>query len=306
MIMIDQYMTSKANSTNVLLKMVGYGFWGLWLAAPTATSKLVLRLFFRTKSVQQKREQYVSWQSGTPFELKLHGRTLRGRYWGDGPGVLMVHGWNGHGSQFHRFITPVVERGYRAILIDGPAHGESDGSYTTYFEFTDMVRHLLRGEAGMRVEKVIAHSFGAGAVINALHKEQLSPGVALIAPAFTVEEYVQQSFQSAGFPFPLYRNLIGWLERQYGYNLGRDNPRQLLSKLSLAILLVHDRDDRVVPYDITEQFARDQSHLLLQSTEGYGHTRILQEQGAIDTVIVHLFGGEQRPVVFESMRQGLQ
>jgi pimeloyl-ACP methyl ester carboxylesterase len=206
----------------------------------------------------------------------------------------MMHGWNGRGSQFHRFVNPVVERGYRAILIDGPAHGESDGSYTTYFEFTDLVRHLLRGGAGMRVEKVIAHSFGAAAVINALHKEQLSADVALVAPALAFEEFLHESFQKAGFPFLLYRNLIGWLERHYGYNLHRDNPRRLLRKLSSDILLIHDRGDKIVPFDITEQSARDRPQLQLQATEGYGHTRILQEQDVIDVVMDYLFDQEQR------------
>jgi pimeloyl-ACP methyl ester carboxylesterase len=179
---------------------VGYLFWGFWLAAQAATSRLILRLYFRPRSVRQKPEELASWQSGTAFTVKLHGRNLRGRYWGEDPGGLMMHGWNGHGSQFHRFVNPVVERGYRAILIDGPAHGESDGSYTTYFEFTDMVRYLLRGDAGMQVEKVIAHSFGAAVVINALHKEQLSADVALVAPALAFEGFLQESFRKAGFP----------------------------------------------------------------------------------------------------------
>jgi pimeloyl-ACP methyl ester carboxylesterase len=204
----------------------------------------------------------------------------------------MLHGWNGHGSQFHRFVDPVVERGYRAILIDGPAHGESDGSYTTYFEFTDMVRHLLRGDAGMRVAKVIAHSFGAGAVINALHKEKYTLDVALIAPALALEEFVQESFQNVGIPYPLYRNIIGWLERNHGYDLQRDNPGRLLRKLTSSILLLHDRSDKIVPFSITEQSVHDRPHLLLQATQGYGHTRILQEKGAVDKVVDYLFGVE--------------
>ncbi len=249
-----------------------------------------MRLFFRPRKLRQRADEKVCWESGTRFQFQLHGRTIQGRHWGDGPGVLFVHGWDGRGSQFHKFVDSTIASGHRAIAFDGPAHGESDGSYTTYFEFTDVVRHILRGDSGMRVDKVVAHSFGAGAVINAMDKEKLAPDVVLIAPALTLEEFLQDSFQKLGFSAKLYRNLIEWLELHYHYNLRRDNPHRLLGTLSHLLLAIHDKKDKVVPHAITARMAEGYPNILLCSTDGLGHTKMLQEVETIDTVVDYLFG----------------
>ncbi len=291
--MAAQYLSPKPNSTNVLFKIAGWLFLGLWQLTPAVTGRLILRLFFRPRSLRQRPDEKAVWESGTPFILQLHGRSLSCRYWGDGPGVLFVHGWNGRGSQGHKFVEPIVAAGYRAITFDGPAHGDSQGSYTTYFEFTDVVRAFLRGEANMPVEKIIAHSFGAGAVINAMHKEKLTPDVVLVAPALTLEEYLHQSFQQYGIPFRLFDNLIKWLERRYGYQLHRDNPYRLLETLQQPLLLIHDRDDKIVPHAVSAQSVKKRPNMTLQTTQGLGHTRILQAPEAIESVMSHLIGTNQ-------------
>lgn len=300
--MSNQYFASNKNSTNVLFRAAAFILLGLWQIAPAATGRLIMRLFFRPRSLRQRPKEKAVWESGTPFTLQLHGRTLHGRYWGDGPGVLFVHGWNGRGSQCHKLVKPIVAAGYRAIAFDGPAHGDSDGRYTTYFEFSDVVRAFLRGEANMSVDKIIAHSFGSGAVINALHKEKRSLDVVLIAPALMLEEYLHQSFQQYGMPFRLFDNLIKWLEQDYGYLLGRDNPHRLLDKVRVPLLLIHDQGDKIIPHAVSKQFVEQQPHIVLQTTQGLGHTKILQSSEAIDLIMAHLTKAEPESVLEASSR----
>jgi pimeloyl-ACP methyl ester carboxylesterase len=40
--------------------------------------------------------------------------------WGSGPAVLMVHGWEGRGSQFHSFMPPLSASGFRVVAMDCP------------------------------------------------------------------------------------------------------------------------------------------------------------------------------------------
>jgi len=287
--MSHQYLTDNKKSTNVLIRSMNSLFWALWQVTPTYASKLILRLLFRPKSIRQRPDERANWEKGTAFQIKIHNRTIHGRYWGDGPGVLFVHGWNGRGSQFHRFVESTVSSGHRAIAFDGPAHGESQGSYTTYFEFTDVVRAFLRRDAGMPAEKGIAHSFGAGAVINAVHKEELTPDIVLIAPALALEEFLHDSFQKLGFPFRLFQKLIQSLEKLYGYNLRRDNPHRLLQHVKIPLLVIHDKADKTIPYSATIGSVKNRPNILLHSTEGLGHTKILRESVAIDAAMNHLF-----------------
>lgn len=282
--MLDHYLDASKNSTGVLKKMIGYLFFGMFRLAPETAAPWLLRLFFRPGIALQDEAEKAVWAAGNAFEFESHGRLIRGRYWGSGPGVLMVHGWDGRGSQFYRLVAPIVAAGYRAIAFDAPAHGESTGLETNYFEYTDAVRHLLRGDAGMPVDKVVAHSFGAAATINAIDKEAVVPELLLIAPALQLEEFLHASFQHHGIPFGLFREVIGRLETRYGYDFHRDNPQRLLRRLAQPCVILHDELDRLVPIEQSRAEAEVNPCVSLQSTRNLGHTRILKSDTAIAAV----------------------
>ncbi len=286
--MLDHYLNTEKNSTSVLKKAMGYLLLLLFRLAPGKVGPWLLRQFFRPGIAIQSDAEKAVWAAGNPFEFESHGRNIQGRYWGDGPGVLLVHGWDGRGSQFHRLVAPIVAAGYRAIAFDAPAHGDSDGFETSYFEYTDAVRHLLRGDAGMPVAKIVAHSFGASASINAIDKEGLSPELLLIAPALHLEEFLHQSFQRHGIPFALFRDLIGHLEAAYGYDFHRDNPKRLIRRLEMPLVILHDELDRTVPIEHSQAEAENNPWISLQPTRDLGHTRILKSDTAIAAVNAYL------------------
>ncbi len=282
--MLDHYINTGKNSTGVLKKAVGYLLLFLFRLAPGRVGPWLLRQFFQPGIALQSEEEKAVWAAGNGFEFEAHGRSIQGRYWGDGPGVLMVHGWDGRGSQFHRLVAPIVAAGYRAIAFDAPAHGDSDGCETSYFEYTDAVRFLLRGDAGMPVQKIVAHSFGASASINAIDKEERSPDLLLIAPALHLEEFLHQSFQHHGIPFALFREIIGHLEAAYGYDFHRDNPKRLLRRLAMPLVILHDQLDRTVPIEHSRAEADRNPRISLQETRNLGHTRILKSDAAVAAV----------------------
>src|SRR3954471_12912224 len=45
--------------------------------------------------------------------------------WGQGPTVLLVHGWEGRGSQLGSFVEPLVAAGLSVVAFDAPGHGDS-------------------------------------------------------------------------------------------------------------------------------------------------------------------------------------
>jgi len=282
--MQNAYLAPPKNSTNVLKKIVGYLFFGLFRLAPERVGPWLIRLFFRPGIARQGEAEIAVWLAGRPFEFESNGRRIHGRAWGDGPGVLMVHGWDGRGSQFYRLVAPIVAAGYRAIAFDAPAHGDSAGDETNYFEYTDAVRHLLRGDAGFAVDKVIAHSFGAAAAINAIDKEGVAPELLLIAPALHLEEFLHQSFQRNGIPFGLFRGIIGALEQRFGYDFHRDNPVRLIRRLAQPLVILHDELDRLVPFAASAAAAEANPRIALQPTRDLGHLRILQSDTAIAAV----------------------
>jgi hypothetical protein len=63
---------------------------------------------------------------GAAFEVAVDGYRVRGRRWGEGDPVYLVHGWGGSASQLDPFVPPLVRAGFSVVSFDGPSHGASD------------------------------------------------------------------------------------------------------------------------------------------------------------------------------------
>ncbi len=107
-----------------ILRALRCGFGLLDKTAPQLGARWAYWLWFRTyRFPESKREQrYRAAAERIPFEHR--GKPLAVYAWGEGPTVLLAHGWNGRATQFWSFIDPLVDAGFRALSFDMPAHGQ--------------------------------------------------------------------------------------------------------------------------------------------------------------------------------------
>ncbi len=271
-------------------------FRALSSASPRLAGWVVERLFFTPGSYVPSADERRWLERGEPFEVRVHGRAIRGWRWGAGPGVLLVHGWGGRGIQLHRYIGPLVQAGRAAIAIDGPAHGESEGRRTSYFEFTDAVRTLIAPGGGLGVRGVVAHSFGAAAVVNALAREKAALRAVLLAPALQLRKTLVGALDRHGVPPRVYEEVIAGYEARFGYSLEADDPHRRLGDLCSPALVVHDRQDPVIAHAESEALCGRYGQVTLKSTSGLGHRRIMADPEVVRAAVTHLLGdrGEAR------------
>jgi pimeloyl-ACP methyl ester carboxylesterase len=240
------------------------------------------------------------------FEIGVRDKKVRCYQWGRGPAVLLVHGWNGRAAQLSHFIDPLRRAGYSTLALDAPAHGESDGTRTNGFEFTDAVRALLRTPEGREVRGVIAHSLGGFAAVNAISREGLSAALVLVAPALQMKRILCRSFDLHGIPPRVYHGLLSDLEQRYGYDLERDDAARRLREIAGSVLILHDRDDQVIPYAHSREVADLLPAIQLVTTERLGHKRVLKDPGSVRRILAHLSaaaaGGTERAQVAASLR----
>ena len=293
--MSEIYFETPLKSTNVRdigvkPRMTRTALRFMWRWAPWLTRRMILRLFFAPLAYRTSTEEAACLEQGEVFQFSVHDKIIHAWKWGQGPAVLMVHGWNGRGAQFHRFVPALVEAGYTAIAIDGPAHGDSTGRSTSYFEFTDTVRTLLTHFPQFNIQGLIGHSFGADAVINSLAKEGLALNTVCIAPVLRLRELLFDTFSRLGVPASIFNGIIGDFERRYGYDLRRDNPYRLLGHLRANVLIVHDMDDRTAPFGDSKEQSESHSHVTLHVTKGLGHRRVLSDSTVIKVSLDHLIG----------------
>jgi pimeloyl-ACP methyl ester carboxylesterase len=118
----------------------------------------------------------------------------------------------------------------------------------------------------------------------------------LIAPAVQPGKILRHAFEQHGVPRKVYQKLILDLEHQYGYSLLRDSPHKLARQITSRVLIVHDQDDRTTPYSESKKIAEDINHVVLHTTAGLGHKRILSNPEIVDLVQAYILercGGRQ-------------
>jgi len=256
-----RYIKAKQRGTHLLLT-------ALWHLAPNATKNIILKRFFKPKSYALTPFEQQFLENGALFHIQVHDKDIRCWKWGQGPGILFVHGWNGRGVNFAYFFKSVIDAGYSVITYDAPAHGESEGQVTNYFELSDTVRSFLNPSRGFNIQGIIAYSIGGSATINCISKDNPSVDTVLIAPALKLKELLFNAFHYHGVPEVVYRNLVADMERYYGYDVHQDNPDVLVKSISSKMLIVHDKDDRTIPYTDSKTLSDNTDNFYLHTTFG--------------------------------------
>jgi predicted alpha/beta hydrolase family esterase len=291
--MLKKVTYKKINSTNIRdkrskQKILHLFLETVWLFWPSIIEKLVHRLFFSPVNYHLNDSEKLLLSHGKPFQIIVHNKKIQCWRWGKGPTVILAHGWNGRGVQFQPLIDPMITANFTVITYDAPAHGNSQGKKTNYFEFTDTLRTLWQSCKDENVVAVVGHSLGAAALINFISKEKFTKNVVLFAPPLKIRELLFQTFDQHGVPKIVYQNLIQNLEPLYGYNLFKDNPAQLIKNIKNDILIIHDKNDKAAPFADSEHAAELYDNITLHATVGLGHNRLLNDDSIIKTVLGYL------------------
>lgn len=280
--------STNVRKNNVQTHLLRLGLGAAWRLAPQWTARAVKNRFFAPACHPLTLEGETWLKKGRPFRIQVDGKAVQGWEWGRGPAVLFVHGWNGRAANFAPFFHPLLEAGFSVTAFDAPAHGLSQGRTSSYFQFTDALRSLMRTGSGLRLHGLVGHSVGAAAVVGALSREPTNARTVLISPALDLPAILSGAFDGFGIPSEVLRGVIATFEQRYGYALDRDNPMRLLPALGKRVLIVHDRSDRTTPYINSRRVAEQQGSVRLHTTEGLGHKRILADPAVIERVMAHL------------------
>lgn len=210
------------------------------------------------------------------------------RYWieGEGEPVLLVHGWEGAPTDLDTIARALRSRGQAVAWVELPAHGESNVSWTSVPHAGQAV--ALLGAALGRLRGVIAHSVG-GAVTSLAMGEQLqSRRVVLIGSPADYRDYVHGFAHAFGLGDDGAQALTRALADLYGIEVESVSTPAAVHRLDAAALLIHSRDDSVVPFRDAEVIAAAWPGAVLQSVDGLGHRRILSDPGVVAAAVGHV------------------
>lgn len=251
---------------------------------PGRMSRLAFDLWFRTRRYPEPAREALLLSRADKIELEYAGQPLAAYSWGEGPAVLLVHGWNGRAGQMGPIAKALVAQGYRAVAFDAPAHGRTPGKSTNIFRIAEAMR--IVADAAGPLHGVVAHSIGVAATIAALGDGLRSESVIGIAPPSGVDSLLEKYQKLFALPNGVVSRLQARLDEHLGANFRERLSASTVTRSNpVPALIIHDREDPYVPWQEGRSIADGWRGARLQLTDGLGHTRILRNRDVIADIL---------------------
>ncbi len=273
----------RINSTNVrflfetLARRIGLR--ASSLLAPDFAGMWAERLFLTPPKPRYPLAEVFDLLDARQSYLMHRGRHIAMWRWGDAeaPAALLVHGWGGRATQMRAFVGPLLEAGYRVIAYDQPAHGLSEGRLTGLPDFADVLGAVARHHGGVRA--VVTHSLGGPAAAVAIAAGLAIERAALVSPPADLVGYSRRFARWLSIPERVRRRMQAAIEERFGVRWADLALARVAPHVRAQVLVIHDRDDAMVPWRQGLEVARAMRGARLLGTRGLGHGRILDDEG---------------------------
>lgn len=198
---------------------------------------------------------------------------------GEGPLVILAHGWGGRPAQMAPLARSLAKRGFRTVVPALPGH--AGGEKTDIKQAAAALGAVVEGVG--EPHAVVGHSFAA-MVMRLAFTEVAPPRVVLIAPALDVGDAL------AVFGDKL--RLLPWARSGLRTRLEAWDPDlwPVVSDVypaqmpGASMLILHDPADPETPFARAAQLAALRPATSISVIERAGHNRVLSDSEVLEKV----------------------
>ena len=229
--------------------------------------------------------------------------------YGSGPPVILLHGGLGHSGNWGYQVPALVDKGYRAIVIDSRGHGRSTRDSRRY-TYELMAGDVLAVMDTLRVERAGLVGWSDGAciamILGATSPERVA-GVFFFAcnmdPSGTKDiqpspilgrcfgRHVKDYAQLSATPdqFKAFADAVGLMQKTEPNYSASD-----LARIAVPVAIVHSDDDEFIKREHAEYLARSIPNAKLVNLHGVSHFAPLQRPDYFNGVMLEFLGRTRR------------
>lgn len=276
-----------SNRRNSIPKLIGTGLNTLDLIIPPLADYLAFRLFYTpTNPKVTEAEEKLREKASVTYRLVAGDKKVAVFEWGDGPVLLMVHGWGSRATRHGTLIDAMVTAGYKVIAFDLPGHGLSTGQTTDLWELFQIIGSIISDSGGAHA--IVTHSFGGLAASHALKKGVDVKRAAFIAMPSLMPGLLHNFCRALSLKDRLRQKIDKRMDEHFSF-LGADYRQQFSAfheahKITIPVLLVHDEGDQDIAILESEIFVDKLPQGELLKTTGLGHNKILRDKEVLGKI----------------------
>jgi predicted alpha/beta hydrolase family esterase len=214
--------------------------------------------------------------------------------------IICVHGWEGRGTNFYKFIPKLTSKGFRVLAPDFPMHGKTSGTETGCHAFGFSLNCILNY---IKVPAILlVHSLGNGAACTNYYisdektRNQIKGFIGIGVPD-KFSDYIRNFGNMMGLDDYTNNLFLEKNSERLGIDIKYFVVSDTIKNFNYPCLIVHDDKDKEVSIEwainsskyIQQKYQTykigDKEYPCLHKTSGLGHRRILRDDGVVDTVV---------------------
>lgn len=255
-----------------VMKSIGKALNATSIVSSKMATKKALSLFASPRKGRYNDEQKHVVESAFFEEICYNNMKIATYRWvGKGKTVLLAHGWESNSSRWEYILKDLKEQDYNIIALDAPAHGRSDGKQFNAILYSEFISEVVKR---FQPDVLMGHSVGGMASIFSIHLNELNSiekVILLGAPAHFTGVFSRYK-SMMGYNTKISKGLDNIVLERFGHPVSYFSTANFTETIAAKGLIIHDKKDRIIPYEDGQLLANHYKNSELITTTGFGHS----------------------------------
>lgn len=257
--------------SSFIVKTIGNTLNATSMVSPRYASIKALNLFASPRKGSYNNTQLKIIASATKYKLKYDGLEIAVYHWkGNSKTILLAHGWESNSSRWDYILEELKTKDFNIFAIDAPAHGQSAGKQFNALLYSEFIGVAAKK---FKPETIIGHSVGGMATVFCQHNHQITSVKKLVllgAPAHFTGVFSRYK-SMMGYNSRISNGLDELVMERLGKPVDYFSAANFARSIDAHSLVVHDKNDKIIPYEDALLFANRFKNAELLTTTGLGH-----------------------------------
>lgn len=198
--------------------------------------------------------------------------TIQTYHWpGDGPTVLLIHGWESNSHRWFKLIEQLQEASYNIVAFDAPAHGNSTGKILNVPLYAQCLERV-----SSHYQPVIHIGHSIGGLTTVYHYFKHEPGhikkLVILAAASELAVIMKDYQRLLGMKNGVMTGLDALIKQRFGFSIEQFSGFSFAQKIDVPGLIIHDKYDQITPVAASLGIHNNWKNSTYIETKGLGHS----------------------------------